>query len=92
MIIKQKTFLSNPVKSGQKSRVIAEIYVDTVSELPAHNINDNFDLVQGSIAYVVQSGELYVMGSDGRWYSSEDGTVAGIPEKTEEINESAPNT
>lgn len=75
MIIKSKTFLSNTVKSGQKSRVIAEIYVDTVSELPAYNSNPDFDIVQGSIAYVIKSGEFYVMGSDGQWYD-DSGAVA----------------
>ena len=74
MIIKSKTFLSNTVKSGQKSRVIAEIYVDTPSELPAYNSNPDFDIVQGSIAYAVKSGKFYVMGSDGQWYDD-----LGIP-------------
>ncbi|MDE6788941.1 MAG: hypothetical protein K2J47_06430 [Ruminococcus sp.] len=74
MIIKSKTFLSNTVKSGQKSRVIAEIYVDTPSELPAYNSNPDFDIVQGSIAYAVKSGKIYVMGSDGQWYDD-----LGIP-------------
>ena len=74
------------------SHIIGEIFVDTIGELPEPSGIDGYELVQGSIAYIVQSGELYVMGSDGKWYSSEDGTVAGIPEKTEEINESAPNT
>lgn len=77
---------------NEKSHIIGEIFVDTIGELPEPSGIDGYELVQGSIAYVVQSGELYVMGSDGRWYSSEDGTVAGIPEKTEEINESSPNT
>ena len=77
---------------NEKSHIIGEIFVDNIGELPEPSGIDGYELVQGSIAYVVQSGELYVMGSDGKWYSSEDGTVAGIPEKTEEINESAPNT
>ncbi len=68
MLIKSKTFFSNTVKSGQKSRVIAEIYVDTPSELPAYNSNPDFDIVQGSIAYAVKSGKFYVMSSDGQWY------------------------
>lgn len=76
MIIKSKTFLSNPVKSGQKSRVIAEIYVDTVTELPAYDYDENFDIIQGSIAYVVQSGKFYVMSSNGQWYDT-SGIEAG---------------
>ncbi|MDE7365719.1 MAG: hypothetical protein K2N27_12735 [Ruminococcus sp.] len=77
MIIKSKTFLSNTVKSGQKSRVIAEIYVDEASELPAYNSNPDFDFVQGSIAYVIKSGEFYVMGSDNQWYDT-DGNSAEV--------------
>lgn len=76
MIIKSKTFLSNPVKNGEKSRVIAEIYVDKVSELPAHDHDENFDMVQGSVAYVVQSGELYVMSSDGIWHTTNGEAVS----------------
>lgn len=77
MIIKSKTFFSNTVKSGQKSRVIAEIYVDTPSELPAYNSNPDFDIVQGSIAYAVKSGKFYVMGSDNQWYDT-DGNSAEV--------------
>lgn len=82
MIIKSKTFLSNPVKNGEKSRVIAEIYVDKISELPAHDYDENFDMAQGSVAYVVQSGEIYVMGSDGKWYDTN-----GKQAQKEDLNE-----
>ena len=73
MMIKSKIFLDNPVKRGQKRRIIAEIYVDDVSELPAKNVTDGYELAQGSVAYVVQSGELYVMDGKGEWYSSTGG-------------------
>lgn len=79
MIVKSKIFLDNPVKSGQKSRAIAEIYVDKVTELPAYNFDENFDLVQGSIAYIIQSGELYIIGSDGIWYSANGEAIANEP-------------
>lgn len=77
MIIKSKKFLSNSVKSGQKSRAIAEIYVDTASELPAYDSNPDFEFLQGSIAYVVKSGKFYVMGSDNQWYDT-DGNLAEV--------------
>lgn len=70
MMIKSKIFLNNPVKRGQKRRIIAEIYVDDVSELPAKNGIDGCELCQGSVAYVIRSGELYVMDNIGEWYSS----------------------
>lgn len=77
---------------NEVSHIIGEIFVDTTGELPKPSDIGGYELVQGSIAYVIQSGELYVMGSDGNWYNSADGTVADIPEKTEEVNESSPNT
>ncbi len=70
MIITSKIFKNNPVKKGQKRRIIAEIYVDEVSELPTKNGIDGYELCQGSVAYVIRSGELYVMDNKGEWYSS----------------------
>lgn len=75
MIIKERKYLGNAVKKGEKSRAIAEIYIDDAAELPAYDSNKDFDLVQGSVAYTVKSGELYVMGSDGKWYDT-SGTIA----------------
>lgn len=59
----------NNVKN--KNRVISEIVVDEVSELPEQQY-DKYILSQGSTAYIIKSGESYVMGSDGKWYSSEN--------------------
>ncbi|MDE5558349.1 MAG: hypothetical protein K2J32_11805 [Ruminococcus sp.] len=53
------------------SHIIGEIFVDDVSELPAPDGIDGYKLVQGSVAYVVHSGELYIMDSDGKWFSSD---------------------
>ena len=57
----------NNVKN--KNRVISEIVVDEVSELPEQQY-DKYILSQGSMAYVIKSGEIYVMGSDGIWYDT----------------------
>lgn len=57
---------------GNKSRVIAEITVDEALELPGQEL-EGYTLTQGSSAYVIKSGEIYVMGSDGVWYNSENG-------------------
>lgn len=67
------------------SHIIGEIFVDDASELPTPNGITGYELVQGSVAYVVHSGELYVMSGDGEWYNSEDGT----PAETENENESS---
>ena len=57
---------------GNKNRVIAEITVDEALELPGQEL-EGYTLTQGSSAYVIKSGEIYVMGSDGVWYNSENG-------------------
>lgn len=60
-----------------KNHVIAEINVDETSELPKQEFED-YILTQGSSAYVIQSGELYVMGSDGEWYNAENSENADL--------------
>lgn len=57
--------------TNNKSRVIAELYVDTAEELPAKDGIDGTELIQSSIAYVISTGEIYVLGEDGNWYNSE---------------------
>lgn len=57
---------------GSKEKIDAEIVVDEVSELPEQEY-DRYILAQGSLAYVVTSGEVYVMGGDGVWHNSENG-------------------
>lgn len=72
MIIRKKEYLSNPVKSGQKSRVLAEIFVDTADKFPKTDDFDDFELVQGSIAYVITTGKFYVLSGGGEWYCSDE--------------------
>lgn len=52
------------------NRIIGRIFVDDVTELPSSDGIDSYELIQGSVAYVIKSGELYVMGSDGKWYDT----------------------
>ncbi len=58
---------------GKISEIIAEIVVDTADELPGTDEIPGKVLHQGSIAYVIKSGEIYVLAGDGKWYSSEGG-------------------
>lgn len=51
-----------------RSRIVAEIFVDEVSELPETDGIDGYTLCMGSIAYVIATGELYVLGGDGKWH------------------------
>lgn len=52
------------------SHIIGEVFIDDVSELPEKDGINGYELTQGSIAYVIKSGEIYVMGGDGKWYDS----------------------
>lgn len=52
------------------SHIIGEIFVDDISELPTLTVIEGYKLVQGSVAYVVHSGELYIMDSAGKWYDT----------------------
>lgn len=53
------------------SHIIGEIFVDDMTELPSPDGMEGYELVQGSVAYVIKSGELYVLGGDGTWYSTD---------------------
>lgn len=58
------------------SRTIGEIFVDTTDELPGKNDIEGYELVQGSVAYVIHTGEIYVMGGDGVWYSPDGEAIS----------------
>lgn len=62
---------------GSKEKIDAEIVVDEVSELPEQEY-DRYILAQGSLAYVVTSGEVYVMGGDGVWHNAENSENADL--------------
>ena len=72
--IKKNNFISFV---GSKEKIDAEIVVDEVSELPKQQY-DRYILAQGSLAYVVTSGEVYVMGGDGVWHNAENSENADL--------------
>lgn len=67
--IRKQSFIS--FTEERKSRIIAEMYADEVSELPERTGIDGYELAQGSVAYVIKSGGIYVLGSDGKWYDTD---------------------
>lgn len=75
--ITKKYFIKHSVKPTEKSVIIAEIYADDVSELPENNGIDGYELAQGSVAYVIKSGGIYVLGSDGKWYDTDGKQAKG---------------
>lgn len=52
------------------NRIIAEIFADNLPELLNVNNIEGYELSQSSIAYVISSGEIYVMGEDRKWYNT----------------------
>jgi hypothetical protein len=75
IVIRKLDYQSYAKTVDNRSRVTAEIFVDEVSDLPETNGIDGYTLCMGSIAYVITTGELYVLGSDGKWYNGENITA-----------------
>lgn len=59
-----------------------EIDVDAVEELPAPDYFEGKRLHQGSIAWVISTGEFYGMQSDGTWVNQANGEPAPASEPT----------
>lgn len=68
--VKSKQFISYARNANENSVIVAEIYVDTTSDLPTSEQIDGYTLFMGSIAYVITTGEMYVLDSGGRWHVS----------------------
>ena len=68
--MKNKRYITHSLRTTDKSLIEAELWVDSVSELPTADGIEGYTLAQGSIAYVIQSGGMYVLDSTGSWYKS----------------------
>ena len=55
---------------------VAEIFADDLSDISTLETVEGRKLSQGSTAYIIKSGDIYVMGSDGVWHNSESGESA----------------
>lgn len=69
--VKSKNFLEYASRRNERSKVEAELWVDSAAELPVIDGIEGYTLAQGSIAYVIRSGEIYVMDSTGSWYNKD---------------------
>lgn len=63
MVIRNSEFIKY---EGNMNYVRYEIDVDTVAELP-ETIEEGSVIAQGSIAWVISTGEFYGMTSEGSW-------------------------
>lgn len=68
--MKNKKYIRHGFSKGDRSIVEAELWVDSVSELPTADGIEGYTLAQGSIAYVIRDGGMYVLDSTGTWYKS----------------------
>lgn len=76
MISKISSRFIDFVDAGEirKSRERMELVVDTVSELPSVEF-EGIVLAHGSTAYIVTTGQIYVLAGDGKWYDKDDGST-----------------
>lgn len=56
----------------ERAEVVAEIYVDTVNELPSANSIKGKTLHQGSVAYIIRDDSLAVLDGNGNWYVNDE--------------------
>lgn len=76
-------------ENGKVSVVKAELDCDTAADLPAVDGLDGRELLMGSIAWDISTGDFYALGSDGSWYK-QDGTGAYDPDAQVSLS-AAPN-
>lgn len=62
------------LSNDDKKHIVAEIDVDSASELPAQQYGEFF-LHMGSIAHDISTGDFYSISSAGTWYK-QDGSGA----------------
>ena len=53
---------------NERSRIIAEIFIDTSDELPAVDGIEGYTLLQGSLALIITESRLAILAGDGKWY------------------------
>jgi hypothetical protein len=66
-------------ESGIISVVKAELDCDTAADLPAADGIGGRELLMGSIAWDISTGDFYALSSEGTWYK-QDGSGAYTPE------------
>ena len=60
------------VSGDGKKHIIAELDVDTASELPSQEWSGYY-LEMGSIAHDISTGDFYSINSEGTWYKQNGG-------------------
>ncbi len=74
---KMVTILKERFRSFEdsKSVVVAELAVDVKTDLPVPDGISGRVLSQGTLAWEITTGELYGLGSDGKWINQTTGDI-----------------
>lgn len=73
--IRKSEFIRFKDETHSVSVIRAEIFCDTAEDLPAVDAPNEGELDMGSIAYVIATGDMYVLNSSGDWENS-NGSVS----------------
>lgn len=68
--IRKSDFIRFSGTNNTVSVIRAEIFCDTAADLPAYDAVSGTELYMGSIAYVIATGDMYVMNSSHEWKNS----------------------
>ena len=68
--IRKSDFVRFSGANNTVSVIRAEIFCDTAADLPAYDAVSGTELYMGSIAYVIATGDIYVMNSSHEWKNS----------------------
>lgn len=68
--IRKSDFIRFSGANNTVSVVRAEIFCDTAADLPAYDAVSGTELYMGSIAYVIATGDMYVINSSHEWKNS----------------------
>lgn len=92
IVIRSERFIRfKNTESGIISVVKAELDCDTAADLPAADGIGGRELLMGSIAWDISTGDFYALSSEGTWYK-QDGSGAYAPETPDAEPDSEPDS
>ena len=74
VVIKQRLLVGLP--DEEKPRIIAEIFADTTDDIKNLTEVDGYIFSVGSLAYVVETGGIYAIKSDGIWHTTDGEAIS----------------
>lgn len=96
--IKNKYFVTNQTIDNNNINVVEmEFFCDDIADLPAIDAVNGCILAMGSIAYIINTGDFYVLNSDGEWKNSQGEETnaslnASVSDNTRQLSEPVPDS